>query len=244
MFSQENVYFRESDAYDVLEKLNAANISVSVIADIDGKYSQGYVFDLITGTGGVLIEISDIVEAAEIQPAALSFNTSFPQLQAMSSMVTQITAVSQMAARLSSNDNFVGPPQHIALPTLRHIFGDNLSFPVIMATGYQQIRLERPLIIGSSTDTDGDGIPDYQEVNLTLLNIEGRRVSLPKIIDLMELPDKPYVDANMMRLGQLPNFVHAIHQRVLPIRSNPADADTDGDGIPDNLDKFPLRDRK
>jgi hypothetical protein len=65
MFSQRNVFYRESEAYTILPLLAPAKISVSVIADIDGKYSSGYVFDLIYRTGGILIEISDIVEAAE-----------------------------------------------------------------------------------------------------------------------------------------------------------------------------------
>jgi hypothetical protein len=47
------------------------------------------------------------------------------------------------------------------------IFGTRIKYDVIMATGYQRIQLDRPLRLNdNATDTDRDGIPDWQEISI------------------------------------------------------------------------------
>jgi fibronectin type 3 domain-containing protein len=53
MFDQDDVYYRQADAYTALDELSDNGISVGVIAEIDSGYTQGYVFDLLESTESV-----------------------------------------------------------------------------------------------------------------------------------------------------------------------------------------------
>ncbi|MCL2637517.1 MAG: peptidoglycan DD-metalloendopeptidase family protein [Oscillospiraceae bacterium] len=281
MFSQKNVFYRESDAYAVLNELVAADISVSVIADIDGDYSRGYVFDLVRRTGGTLIEISDIVEAAEAEEAAepvqfMSFaSTSFtqPMALAMQNLVVVVSQTSKEEAKRRTDGR-------VSQPVVENIFGD-MSFNVMMGSSFQNVSLKEPLNSWNRCDTDGDGLTDWQEVyhndpndiNGLITYARGERgliiraENLPSINECLDYVEKqrgndniriPYLESAMSRfLKNVYSNVSSLHiyqqiqaklnnTKLLPIVSNPVDADSDNDGIPDAVggvihDKNPLR---
>jgi murein DD-endopeptidase MepM/ murein hydrolase activator NlpD len=260
MFSERSVYFRVSDAYDVLQELVDNNISVSVIADIDEKYVSGYVFDLVNGTGGVLIPVSSLVEEDDEDLDWLEELSGawwdYSQTRTMSldsNMMTKAKALNNMNIRELIQFN---------ADVLAKIYGNNRrGFPVIMATGYQTIFLDGPLSPDSERDTDGDGITDWEEVNhsaiisISLANgiTNADNARLPTINDCIIymgsiIQRMTYVENGLARYKNDLSTVNGTDinsifdtVRILPILSNPAAADSSNSGIPDKWNKTPLR---
>lgn len=139
---------------------------------------------------------------------------------------------------------------------------DKSDYTIISSTGLTEIKLDavlRPQIYYEvnnikPTDTDKDGLSDWNEVNTTLikhiLTQRGGALSstslrciknedLPTLKECVDKINLDYVSNGYIRMklyqdGYL--YGDLMPVRVLPICSDPVDADSDNDGIPDYCD--------
>ena len=138
-------------------------------------------------------------------------------------------------------------------------YGDGIEYKVILSTGsVGVIKLRQKLIEGSMTDTDEDGLSDWEEVNIKLIakyandrddKIEvksGKYViktkNLPTILQVLKSYEgNPYTDNAMfdlMKYATAAKIMDSDNWRILPICSNPTNVDSDGDGIVDCIKYF------
>jgi hypothetical protein len=118
--------------------------------------------------------------------------------------------------------------------------------------------LDRPLNSKSGVDTDGDGISDWEEVNHEAISkilwnagvIEKSGFRLPTIQECIDyFNNSTYVKSGLDRFKDIQGYICSKYisfcecyeceigrRRILPILSNPADADTSGNGIIDSDD--------
>ena len=137
--------------------------------------------------------------------------------------------------------------------------GDGSDFTVITSTGVPNIKLEEKLKKDSEVDTDKDGLDDWDEVDVDLIiqcaakNGEDLGISagrgiqnrnLPTYNDLKDYMKEKYGDSLNLSEGTLQKLTAGETEedqvRILPIHSNPADADGDNDGVIDPYDSKPL----
>lgn len=110
----------------------------------------------------------------------------------------------------------------------------------LVPTCWKVITLEAPLIPHSDTDTDKDGISDWNEVQNDLL--EWNSTGRVKQISLSEF----YLEYCNVGLNDIINYKENENEikqllevvTVLPLRSDPTDLDGDGDGILDENEIF------
>ncbi len=122
------------------------------------------------------------------------------------------------------------------------------QFFVFCLSNNRNIKLNKKLTKSSLTDTDEDGIRDWEEVNVKLidenldrnpnLSSENRKKittnHLPSLQDMLEIYNwKDYVSDVPYSLMEEHSYLDRTKIKVLPIYSNPADPDSDGDGIVD-----------
>lgn len=96
----------------------------------------------------------------------------------------------------------------------------------------------------SGNDTDNDGVSDYDEVDFNAIKKIGgssaQSITWKQGYDYLK--DKGYVsDRSYSKIADLVKDI-AQNQEVYPTKSNPADTDTDGDGLLDYEDEFPMKD--
>ncbi|MBQ6943168.1 MAG: M23 family metallopeptidase, partial [Ruminococcus sp.] len=126
--------------------------------------------------------------------------------------------------------------------------GNNAAYPVITSDGLVSIKLDAILIRDSSTDTDMDSITDWKEVNTDLieeLHPSKSSVGTLRYTDLPTLGEclskfseygYAYVAEGFNQIMSSEPMNVALKYPILPINSNPVDADGDNDGIPDEFD--------
>lgn len=107
------------------------------------------------------------------------------------------------------------------LERIADMIGDVSDGCWITLDSFETVRLNAPLTPGSLTDTDGDGIPDCEEI------IDSYVIDLKKYVSLiMDFDD-------YLRNGGQQYFT------VYSYKSRPDQADTDGDGLTDKNDLSP-----
>ena len=157
---------------------------------------------------------------------------------------------------LNYNEDFAGK-------VYEHIFNEEyvqkkipeykygIEFDAVLATGLQKVFLNSELYpngknpSGEDTDTDMDGLSDWDEVNfahweeLGLITYdEKHNVILPTIGQCAEFTKKSYVSEGLKRLeGSSDYAVKLLNTRVMPISSDPTNGDGDGDGLLDSFEK-------
>lgn len=123
-----------------------------------------------------------------------------------------------------------------------------VQYNVILSTGLREILLKAPLS-DSATDTDNDGLTDWQEADtqsgLIHWNDDGSIV-LPTLGDYIDAEGEnlPYVKEGLDHyftydvppVQEIMEQVYAI--RILPIKSDPTNPDSDGDGLLDGSARY------
>lgn len=129
-----------------------------------------------------------------------------------------------------------------------------ISFDAVIVTGYQKINLGQGLSSTSGYDKDQDGLSNWEEVNTDLLswNMDGS-IDLPTLKYCYEnYPESTYVKEGLDRFciektegipssdafKAFEQYMNGV--KILPIRSNPCEKDSDGDGYSDIEDIKPL----
>lgn len=133
-------------------------------------------------------------------------------------------------------------------------YGNGTKFKVILSTGLVgDIKLKARLCEGSLTDSDEDGLSDWDEVNIELVakyaEINSQRLekkngkyiiktnNLPTIAQILSSDNwKAYtenVPDKLMRYATAAGVIDKDDWRILPINSDPTKADSDGDGLLD-----------
>ena len=120
-----------------------------------------------------------------------------------------------------------------------------VHYPVINSVNLQKVELDGILNKASKIDTDKDGIIDWDEVNVELIQKKN-----PSVTDTIKYDDLPtlgqclneystygssYVENGLNQLMSSKPMSEALSSPILPIYSNPADADSDGDGFFDGI---------
>ncbi|MCD7731003.1 MAG: hypothetical protein LUI05_05845 [Oscillospiraceae bacterium] len=130
--------------------------------------------------------------------------------------------------------------------------GNNAIYSVVTSNGLVSIKLNGILKSNSSTDTDMDGITDWEEVNVDLIEELHHSDSSTEKIRYTDLPTLgeclgkfseygyTYVLEGFNQIMSSEPMSIALKYSILPIISNPADPDGDNDGIPDFCDEIKL----
>lgn len=125
------------------------------------------------------------------------------------------------------------------------------EFDAILATGLQKVCLNSELYpngtnpFGEDTDTDMDGLSDWDEVNLEyweeqrlITYDEKHNVILPTIGQCAEFTKKSYVYEGLKRLEESSDYAtKLLNTQVMPISSDPTHSDGDDDGLLDSYEK-------
>ena len=132
--------------------------------------------------------------------------------------------------------------------------GDTCKYNVLISTGLTPVKLDKKLTKGSATDTDHDGLPDWDEVDWERINsvLEGNEkealnkniilsADLPTFSECMSYYDDIYYVANAAYGHNLWAISMVSDYPMLIITSNPVDADSDNDGIVDKYDMNELK---
>ncbi|MDE7360316.1 MAG: cellulose binding domain-containing protein [Oscillospiraceae bacterium] len=120
------------------------------------------------------------------------------------------------------------------------------EYMVTIANSWKKITLKKALDPDSDTDTDDDGLKDWDEVNNELISFDSD--GSPKLLKFDEctsLPHRRFVNDGLRRFySSLPYpttgnilldiLYHDLY--VLPIISDPTEVDSDGDGFDDAVD--------
>lgn len=122
-----------------------------------------------------------------------------------------------------------------------------VHYPVINSVNLQKVELDGILNKASKIDTDKDGIIDWDEVNVEIIWKIKPSVSGADTIRYDDLPTlgqclneystygSSYVENGLNQLMSSKSMSEALSSPILPIHSNPADADSDGDGFFDGI---------
>lgn len=131
--------------------------------------------------------------------------------------------------------------------------GNNATYPVITSNGLVSVKLRKMLKRDSLTDTDEDGISDWNEVNVEIIEEIGslnsntetlRYDDLPTLgacLDMFSKCGYVYVEEGFNQLMSNESMHTVLNYPILPIISNPVDSDSDCDGIPDFCDEDRLK---
>lgn len=111
---------------------------------------------------------------------------------------------------------------------------------VVVSIGGRKITLNGMITASSGYDTDHDGVSDYDEVDVNAIKKIGG--SLAQTITWKQghdyLHNKGYIsDESYDKIADLVKDI-AQNQEVYPTKSNPADVDTDGDGLTDEEEDY------
>lgn len=125
--------------------------------------------------------------------------------------------------------------------------GNNATYPVITSNGLVSVKLREMLKRDSLTDTDEDGISDWNEVNVEIIeeisslnsNTETLRYDdLPTLgacLDRFSKYGYVYVEEGFNQLMSNESMHTVLNYPILPIYSDPTKADSDGDGFFDGI---------
>lgn len=125
------------------------------------------------------------------------------------------------------------------------------EYMVTIANSWKKINLKGILDPDSDTDTDEDGLADWDEVNNKLITFGADgSPQLPKFGECTKFPNRPYVTNGLDRFHSSlsypstgDSFLDFLYNNlyVLPIISDPTNKDSDGDAIFDNEDPIKLK---
>lgn len=124
--------------------------------------------------------------------------------------------------------------------------GNNATYPVITSNGLVSVKLKKILKRDSLTDTDKDGISDWNEVNVEIIEEISSLNSNTKTLRYDDLPTLGacldrfskygyvYVEEGFNQLMSNESMHTVLNYPILPICSDPTKVDSDGDGFLDN----------
>ena len=234
--------------------------------------TSNYIFDIYAQEDSVYDaqSVSSILNEAAEYNVKISIISDSVTLTGFQSEITDKTN----GLILDYNERFLGK-------IYKHIFNEDYvkqeipqyeygaEFEAILACGLQKVVLKSELYpnrenpSGEDTDTDMDGLSDWDEVNfahwaeLGLITYdEKHNAILPTIKQCMEFVEKPYIYNGLDRFkyqyynGELENLPSAdvddmyedklCNTRIMPVSTDPTDKDTDGDSYVDGQDLAPL----
>ena len=125
--------------------------------------------------------------------------------------------------------------------------GNNATYPVITSNGLVSVKLRKMLKRDSLTDTDEDGISDWNEVNVEIIEEIGYLNSNTETLRYDDLPTLGacldrfskygyvYVEEGFNQLMSNESMHTVLNYPILPIYSDPTKADSDGDGFFDGI---------
>jgi len=166
------------------------------------------------------------VNYSEISPSYLVYSDSYGK-----SVADAIAKTGGKSFTFNSKTSETDVYNHICANVKSH----KTEYQAIVPTGWSTIKLKGILDPDNDVDTDEDGLTDWKEVDNKLISFSADgTVNLPTLAKCMSMPGKPYVESSMAKyydsdfVGPIPSSIY-----ILPITSNPAEKDTDFDGIDD-----------
>ncbi len=116
------------------------------------------------------------------------------------------------------------------------------TYHAMLANDLSKIRLDAPLKKGSTINSDSDDLTDLEEVKTEFLQYDSDGYAvLPTVKDIVSKLNSPIIlskDGNKDLL-KCSMFAKVLELRILPCKSNPANYDSDYDGIKDGDDLNP-----
>ena len=213
----------EDSAYTDENDEQAYRINVSVICPNGKAKDNSYVRKLVDASRGIFYPDNTQEVKAQVMMLNVAVNNNEQEMTTADTVNTNIVEI-------------LGE-------------GDKAIYRVITPINLQKIKLKDVLKKDSGIDTDKDGIYDWDEVNISLIDDNNNRKPdsspekltkvtekhLPSIQDMLEIYNwKDYVSDVPYSLMEEHSYLDRTKIKVLPIYSNPADADSDGDGFLDN----------
>lgn len=226
-FNDKNALYNENTGRDYLSEMkNNDNIFVNLIGSYDfSTYIGGYAYDLYQQTGGKRFNLRDDTLLSE--------------------------RLIKYIYELSESEE---------IPEIEN------KYPMILSTGLEYVELDAPITIdyinayrnitaanhnsskfSGYADTDEDGLYDFEEINFgyDLIRRENGRVVLPTYGECIDkYSGLFYVEAGLNRFFEsAPDYLPTAdaqrvlyNTKVLPIRSNPLEEDSDYDGTEDYVE--------
>lgn len=236
----------QNSKYTTRDEEEINRIYVSLLCPNSDKVidPDSYAAQLVEASGGIIY--TAVEEKMEIQPVLFA-----------AAQTSVYAADSESEEPLIKPGSFADTVRKNVTGILGE--GNGCEYQVISSTGLTTIKLDKPLTKGSKTDTDYDGLSDWDEVNTDLIikmyaekhsdynwlkygKWQMPTSTLPTFGELYYTYDKLFYVQNglgkwLQASASSGDPYRVINGRkVLPIISNPVDADSDNDGIPDFCD--------
>lgn len=126
-----------------------------------------------------------------------------------------------------------------------HLASPQLTYIVKLPTNYKEIHLKGILDPENQVNSDEDSLTDWEEVDTTKVSWDANgEIILPTLQECMGNTAKPYAVKGLSRIKDklsvdgltMSEFEKRMNEvlnniPILPLLSNPCDADTDGDGL-------------
>lgn len=227
----------QNSKYTTRDEEEINRIYVSLLCPNSDKVidPDSYAAQLVEASGGIIYTAAEEIDT-EVSQTTRSFS-----LQSMA------------AGKAGKNNlpNKKGAIGRTVITDLRQKLGDGdtCEYNVLVSTGLISIKLDKKLTKGAATDTDHDGLSDWDEVDWERINkvleasekatIEKNIVhsdDFPTLSDCMSYYKDIYYVANVAYGYNSWAISKVSDYPMLIISSNPVDADSDNDGIPDSLD--------
>ena len=125
-------------------------------------------------------------------------------------------------------------------------YTDNTSenyYVTVTPSNWNQVRLDKPLEKDGITDTDSDGLTDWEETdydNSSITVYPDNSTRLPNIIEYSVYQNKPEIIAGIESIIDHIGIYDSQRIRILAVKSYPDNPDSDGDLVLDNKDLEPL----
>lgn len=219
----------ESEKYPLGEYCNISE-ALAAVAELPEKGERNYIFDIFSQNNAIFEKNTAHLLSNNVSENKISIG-----------IITEYEGSStgyQQELLAASNGKVFNNFKNFGDGIYSFIWGEDViptkSYPVILNTGYQNITLDSKLYpngywqgINPDSDTDGDGLTDWDEVKTSWLKSDGTDYILPTVREYIgEIRIlKPYLSSEWLE--------EILDCRILPIKSNPAACDSDGDELDD-----------
>ncbi len=253
-------FVNDSDLYSVLDTIeyqytydytDRGNAFETLQKEVEFKENAAkFIFQVMNGSTGVGYQYFDQINTC----TKLGIN--YSELVPEGYFYLDPTYGQQVADAIASTNGMnvtygSTTPYEVYTHIITYAVPPQVNFEAFVPSGWKKIVLDGILDPKNGVNSDTDDLTDWEEVNTELLSWDtDGTVILPTMKDFIYWVNKPYAEAGVERYLQskstqmspinFDRYVDYVRNSmcILPIHSDPTEADSDGDGLLDGTTQY------